>query len=49
MLRFFIPLEDIHTKHLHLRGQSARQVARVLRLKAGWSVSSWTTAETNTW
>ena len=35
MLRFFIPLEDIHTKHLHLRGQSARQVARVLRLKAG--------------
>lgn len=35
MHRFFIPPEDIHTEQVFLRGQVARQVARVLRLKTG--------------
>jgi 16S rRNA (uracil1498-N3)-methyltransferase len=35
MHRFFIPSEDFHTDQVHIRGKTARQISRVLRLKAG--------------
>jgi 16S rRNA (uracil1498-N3)-methyltransferase len=35
MHRFFLPPEDFHTDHIHIKGKTARQIARVLRLKAG--------------
>jgi 16S rRNA (uracil1498-N3)-methyltransferase len=35
MHRFFIPPEEIHPGHAYIKGKTARQMARVLRLKPG--------------
>lgn len=35
MHRFFIPPEEVHPGYAHITGKTARQMARVLRLKAG--------------
>jgi 16S rRNA (uracil1498-N3)-methyltransferase len=35
MHRFFLPPEDFHVDHIQIRGKTARQIARVLRMKAG--------------